>query len=56
MFKKYKASSYLKRLLTNWIKYLALSTYKMDDHIASAIGVITHERTDQLPEVLPLCK
>jgi len=40
----------------NWVKYLSLSTYKLDDHIASALGVISHKRSDQIPEALPLCK
>ncbi len=54
VFRKYKSTSFLKRLLMNWTKYLSLSTYKMDDHIASALGVITHKNSYQLPEALPL--
>jgi hypothetical protein len=27
----------------------------MDDHIASALGVITHKNVNLMPEVMPLC-
>jgi hypothetical protein len=28
----------------------------MDDHIATALGVITNRNVEQYPEALPLCK
>lgn len=56
IFRKYKNTAFLKKLLMNWIRYLSLSTYKMDDHVAAALGVITNKNAEEYSQALPLCK
>ena len=29
----------MKKLLINWLKYLSISTYKMDENVATAQGI-----------------
>ena len=38
------------------MKYLSIATYKMDDHIATALGVISNKKSSDAHTVLPLCK
>jgi hypothetical protein len=45
----------LKKLLSVWLKYVSLATYKLDDHVAKALGVILNQENSSYTEALPLC-
>ena len=54
-FKKRKNSEFLKKLLLIWLTYLANVTYKLDDHVATAIKYINMEDPNKYKEAQPLC-
>jgi hypothetical protein len=45
----------LKKLLQLWLKYLSTVTYKLDDHIATALGYINFHDPENFNSSQPLC-